>query len=89
AATGGTMPYSYLWSDGQTSDLVIDLAPGTYSVTVTDATGCTAETSVEINTLPAIDLQIEDVVPASTVAQNGAIDITVSGGTPPFTYDWY
>ena len=50
-ATGGTAPYTYLWSDGQTSETAIDLVTGTYSVTVTEANGCTAETSVDVEVI--------------------------------------
>lgn len=47
-ASGGVMPYTYEWSDGQTTETAIDLTPGNYTVTVTDAYGCTGEGSVEI-----------------------------------------
>ncbi|MBC7884564.1 MAG: SprB repeat-containing protein, partial [Saprospiraceae bacterium] len=38
---GGTSPYSYLWSNGSTDSLIVDLAPGVYFLTVTDDNGCT------------------------------------------------
>ncbi|MBK9328918.1 MAG: T9SS type A sorting domain-containing protein [Sphingobacteriales bacterium] len=47
-ATGGTGPYSYLWSNGQTGQTISNLAPGTYSVTVTDNSGATAIVSGDI-----------------------------------------
>ena len=46
-ASGGTAPYTYLWSNGSTSSTA-DLGVGVYSVTVTDANGCTASASGEI-----------------------------------------
>ncbi|HFA50973.1 MAG TPA: T9SS type A sorting domain-containing protein [Bacteroidetes bacterium] len=48
--SGGLAPYSYLWSDDnmQTTETASDLGPGTYSVTVTDANGCTATASVDV-----------------------------------------
>ena len=39
--TDGTAPYTYLWSNGQTASLAINLCAGTYYVTVTDNNGCT------------------------------------------------
>ena len=49
-ASGGVMPYTYLWSDSeaQTTETAVNLAPGNYTVTVTDANGCTAEGTVEV-----------------------------------------
>ncbi|HMQ46977.1 MAG TPA: T9SS type A sorting domain-containing protein [Saprospiraceae bacterium] len=46
--TGGTGPYSYLWSDGQTTATATGLASGNYSVVVTDANGCTVEGDVDV-----------------------------------------
>ncbi|MEM9922085.1 MAG: T9SS type A sorting domain-containing protein, partial [Bacteroidota bacterium] len=46
--TGGVTPYSYLWSTGETSSQINDLAPGTYRVTVTDGNGCEMLGSVDL-----------------------------------------
>lgn len=51
-ATGGTPPYSFLWSDGQTTDVPTGFPSGTHSVTVTDYNGCTATTSITIGEGP-------------------------------------
>jgi hypothetical protein len=48
APTGGTGPYTYLWSTGATADSIGGLAPGTYSVTITDANGCTEVVSFTV-----------------------------------------
>jgi hypothetical protein len=47
-ASGGTPPYNYLWTTGETSSQVTGLAPGSYTVSVTDANGCSAECSIFI-----------------------------------------
>ena len=51
--TTGVPPYTYAWSDGQTTETATGLADGVYTVTVTDANGCTADGSVTIGTAPA------------------------------------
>lgn len=70
SATGGTEAgdYDYLWSDGQTTAIALNLAAGTYTVTVTDDNGCTAETSVTIG--ESTDLVLTGDV--TNVACNGA-----------------
>src|SRR5206468_4146027 len=87
--TGGTPPYTYLWSDGATSEGLSDLAAGSYSVTVTDAKGCTAPQSVTI-AQPAAALAVSEThVDVSCFGgSTGSIDLTVTGGTTPYTYLW-
>ncbi|WP_332737128.1 gliding motility-associated C-terminal domain-containing protein, partial [Flavihumibacter sp.] len=89
---GGTAPYTISWTGpgGFTSsdqDLV-NLAPGTYSVTVTDANGCSATKNIEVT----IDKQVITAVPAvsatSCIGATGAISLVVSGGTPAYAYSW-
>ncbi len=55
-ATGGTPPYSFLWSDGQTEETAVGLSIGSYDVTVTDANGCSAVASVEVTQPSAIQM---------------------------------
>ena len=79
--TGGTMPYT--WSgplDGLTA--------GPYSLTVTDATGCTDVLNTSVNDPPALQLSTTVTPVGCSGGTNGAIDLSVSGGTPPYTYDW-
>ncbi|MDC7998423.1 Ig-like domain-containing protein, partial [Gilvibacter sediminis] len=86
---GGTPPYSYAWSTGATTATVTGLAAGTYSVVITDANGCELDADFEIfqpDSAIAVSEVITDV--ACFGEASGAIDITVSGGTAPYTYAW-
>ncbi|MBS4063226.1 MAG: SprB repeat-containing protein, partial [Chitinophagaceae bacterium] len=80
----GTPHYSYLWSNGATTEDISGLTAGNYSVTVTDANGCTASTSVTI-TEPAVLVASSS---AGTIACNGGtttVVVSATGGTAPYT----
>jgi len=88
---GGVLPYSYSWNDplSQDTQMADSLCPGTWTVTVTDLTGCVATQSVIMPIDPSI------LVPNGTftnVTCNGANDGTISanptGGVPPYTLTW-
>lgn len=86
--TGGTGPYSYSWSNGQTTATATNLPANTYTVTVVDiTTGCTGTATVSIPNEPALSLTAT-VVTNATCAIGGSATATVSGGTPPYTYKW-
>ncbi len=92
-ASGGTGNLSYDWSSpdlvfNSTSNNIQDLESGEYCVTVTDEMMCTVEQCFLISQPDSIDVQIV-VVPVSCAGEeNGAIDITTSGGTPSFDVQW-
>ncbi len=87
--TGGTPPYSYLWSDGQITQSAMDLMAGTYTVTVTDANGCSSVIDgIVLNELPAIEVDLSVVNIDCSNAAIGSITATPSMGTPPYTYQW-
>jgi gliding motility-associated-like protein len=90
-AGGGTAPYTYLWNDvnTQTTTTANNLCAQAYTVTVTDANGCTASTSTTVTQPSAIAV---NVVQSTNVScnggSNGSIDVAVTGGSPGYTYDW-
>ncbi len=87
--TGGVAPYSYLWSTGETGPTIDGLSPGTYSVVVTDALGCTASAAVTLEAAENPDCTAEVVQPVSSPgASDGIVEVNASGGTPPYTYLW-
>ena len=84
--SGGTLPYSYLWNDGSITAGITNLAPGTYTVTVTDAAGCSKTETITINSSSSITSQTSFVQPTCGLDNNGSAGITVSGGTLPYAY---
>lgn len=88
SVTGGTPPFSYEWSNGATTPVISNLAPGTYTVTVTDNTGCSATASGIVKDKPPIKIDMEMGDPVCTGDENGFIELSVSGGTAPYTYEW-
>ena len=87
--TGGTMPYTYNWGGGITSEDRTNLAPGTYTVIITDANGCSTTASAVVNG-PASPISVSAVVTDVLCFGDatGAIDITVTGGTSPYSFSW-
>jgi gliding motility-associated-like protein len=88
-ASGGTGPYTYLWSNSQTAATASSLAGGSYSVTVTDANGCTTTSTVVVaNTgAPVVALQSSSNI-SCFGGTTGAATVNVTGGSAPYTYAW-
>ena len=82
---GGTMPYSFNWSTASTEDYIENIGKGWYFLTVTDANGCQQISYHYIGAPNGIDIDAQ-ITDASD--NNGMIDLTVSGGTPPYSYIW-
>ncbi len=85
--TGGTAPYTFNWSNGTSDEDAIDLGADTYTVIITDSDGCTFSLSVEITEPTPIDITGTSQDATCNFA-NGSISLTVTGGTPPYSYDW-
>ena len=89
SVTGGTPGYDYLWSNSETTASITNLSPGTYSVTVTDASGCSESVSVTIATgVPVLSISGTTTDADCNGSSTGAIDVTISGGQAPYTVNW-
>ena len=91
SVSGGVSPYQYLWNDqgSQTSATAIDLPMGEYTVTVTDANGCTA-TALQVVGAPMVaELSIAGVDALCFGSDDGQATATIVNGNPnDFTYLW-
>ncbi len=88
SVSGGTTPYTYAWSNAQTTATATGLAGGTYTVTITDANGCTQTQTVSVNTVSGITLSITST-PASCTGQcTGTASANVTGGATPYSFAW-
>lgn len=88
-ASGGTGPYTYAWSNSQTTATATALAGGSYTVTVTDANGCsTVSTVVVANTgAPVVSVQSSTNILCAG-GSTGSATVNATGGTSPYTYAW-
>ncbi len=87
-AAGGTLPYTYLWSNAATSEDLSGLLPGNYSVDVTDSLGCTASIATAIGepALLTASLSATDVHCGGNA--NGTALALVAGGTGSYHFNW-
>lgn len=89
--TGGTLPLAYNWSNGSTSQNLMNVHSGSYSCTITDANGCTANSAPVVILQPTVTLsssviQVQNV--SCTNLSSGSVAISVNGGMAPYTYVW-
>ncbi len=87
-ATGGTGTFTYVWSPGNgTGTNLSSLCAGTYTVVMTDATGCTMTDTVQVATPPSMILSTT-TLDASCNQANGSATVTATVGPTPYTYSW-
>lgn len=82
----GVPPYTYLWSNGQSTSSITGISEGVYSVQVSDSSGCQLTKSTTVSKVPPIGLGVVNVVQPHPLSNDGSITITSSGGTAPFYY---
>ncbi|MEX1188561.1 MAG: gliding motility-associated C-terminal domain-containing protein [Bacteroidia bacterium] len=86
---GGNAPYSVLWSNGETTDLITQIGSGAYQVTITDSEGCIATSSAQINTVSPLTIDQIVVQSASCLGfADGSAEAFVSGNSGAISYLW-
>ncbi|WP_258540614.1 T9SS type B sorting domain-containing protein [Parvicella tangerina] len=87
---GGTLPYTYGWSSSaNTTATESALCDGTITLTITDANGCTTNGDVTLTAPAAISIVVDNITDAQCVnSQDGAVDITATGGTGTLDFSW-
>jgi gliding motility-associated-like protein len=86
--SGGFTPYTYLWSNGATTQTANGICAGPISVTITDAIGCTTTQNTVITQPTAVLIQSTAITTANCGQNDGSVTITVSGGNGPYIILW-
>jgi gliding motility-associated-like protein/uncharacterized repeat protein (TIGR01451 family) len=91
--SGGTAPFTYDWDNDGTGDNndpqdLNNIPAGVYNVTVTDGAGCSQSFNTEVSEPTAIQLSASTQNVTLAGGSDGAINLTVSGGTMPYFFDW-
>lgn len=85
---GGTAPFGFYWSNDVFTPDNPDLPAGAYTLTVIDANGCESVLTASIIPPDSVRIMPDNVVFPTQGQSNGAIQITVSGGTGPYEFTW-
>ena len=85
---GGDYPFTYVWSNGQTNQDVVNLGAGPYFLSITDALNCTIDTLIFVNEPPIINA-ITFTTNVDCFGDNtGSVSMQITGGNPPYVVDW-
>jgi hypothetical protein len=86
--TGGTAPYTYLWSHADVNQSVSNLCSGNYLFTITDANGVTCAHTFYVPVAPPMQVSLETTGTGCYGSFDGSMCATVTGGTAPYAYQW-
>ena len=88
SAGGGIPPYSFIWSNSSTTEDLNNLAPGIYTVSVSDVNACSATRSVTVSEPSVLTLNLQPTNISCNNETNGSINLNANGGTSPYSYIW-
>jgi len=88
SASGGTVGYSYVWSNAATTATITGLSAATYDLTVTDSHQCSVTSSAVITNTGLLNISATPSAANCLGGATGGASVTVNGGTSPFTYNW-
>ncbi len=88
SVSGGTGSYTYSWSTGSQEQDISNLPAGTYTVKVTDENGCSTEKNFYVTAQNTLRLSAVRTNTSCLEDNSGSIDLTVTGGTAPYSYNW-
>ena len=88
SVSGGVAPYAYHWNNGASTETVNGLGAGPYTVTITDLNGCSATLAFNISNPTPITSSVTSTNIACHGVGTGTANLTVNGGTPPYTFFW-
>jgi gliding motility-associated-like protein len=90
SVSGGTAGYTFIWSNGRTTEDITGISGGSYTVTITDANACTISNGP--NAVNAVGVPLVSINSSNNLscnaANNGAVNISVSNGSPAYTFVW-
>ncbi|MEN9640765.1 MAG: hypothetical protein RLZZ262_2634 [Bacteroidota bacterium] len=87
-AIGGVAPYSYQWSNGETTAFISGLAGGVYNLIVTDANGCMVSESIEIESAQLMIASTMLLSEETCEGNNGSALLSIEGGSPGYFISW-
>jgi hypothetical protein len=86
--SGGTAPYTFIWSNGESESMIDTLCAGTYYVSVIDSNGCTLNDSVQITSPLPLQDSLVTTMTSCYQSCDGTAATFASGGIPPYGYHW-
>ncbi len=86
---GGVLPYNLQWNTGDTTDTITGICDGSYNLSITDQNGCNENVTISLIEPDEINVEVDSLIDVNNYGgSDGAIYITLSGGTSPYNIVW-